>query len=364
VPETYACIGRHTKLADRLQSKGHCIDRFLTLTRVYDLTPFHADQNRQQLEVELQQGMSKTSAQSTFRRAKFSLQATAGRVNKMLLLETWRSELKPSILYLGLMSESAEQHTGEQAGSGYKLTRDQAELLLEAACNFQGRGIQAREECREMFRRKEREDDNTLRILVDGQIAALETVLSKPIQNVDKALSYQIGLVTSYTRTHFLVTDFILNGDLIEAITLIRKQLESLARLHELDHRPLDKLQGVTPNVGMFFRHGGGEMYGRLSEVAHFSKPRVSELMHVIQDGERIGPSLHPVFSEHSFACLDMHHFVAIYFLVWIVDKLKEWYPATDGRETLAILMQTIVFAKAIGVIRFAEGDKTQAPPA
>jgi hypothetical protein len=160
------------------------------------------------------------------------------------------------------------------------------------------------------------------------------------------------------------VTDLILNGDLIEAVTLIRKQLESLARLHELDHKPLNKLQGETPNVGMFFRHGGGEMYGRLSEVAHFSKPRVSELMHVIQDGERIGPSLHPVFTEHSFACLDMHHFVAIYFLVWVTEKLNEWYPATDREEALAILMQTIVFAKRIGVIRFPDQEKTKAPPA
>jgi hypothetical protein len=97
-------------------------------------------------------------------------------------------------------------------------------------------------------------------------------------------------------------------------VTLIRKQLESLARLHELDQKPLEKVEGRTPNVGMFFRHGGGEMYGQLSEVAHFSKPRVAELMHVFQDGTRIGPSLHPVFTEYSFACLDMHHCCDLFF--------------------------------------------------
>jgi hypothetical protein len=42
-------------------------------------------------------------------------------------------------------------------------------------------------------------------------------------------------LVTSYVRTHFIVTDLILNGDLVEAVTLIRKQLESVARLNELE---------------------------------------------------------------------------------------------------------------------------------
>ena len=61
------------------------------------------------------------------------------------------------------------------------------------------------------------ETTTTLRILVDGQIAALETILSNPLQTVIPALSYQIGLVTSCVRTHFLVTDLILNGDLIEA---------------------------------------------------------------------------------------------------------------------------------------------------
>ncbi|SRR6266403_2309289 len=97
----------------------------------------------------------------------------------------------------------------------------------------------------------------------------------------------------------------------------------------------------------------GGETYGRLSEVAHFSKPRVSELMHVIQDGERIGPSLHPVFTEHSFACLDMHHFVAIYFLAWITEKGPEWYPEADFKENQTLLYLTIASAKQSGVIHF-----------
>lgn len=236
-----------------------------------------------------------------------------------------------------------------------RLTRDQSEELLRAACEFQAHSLQAREACREQFRRAEREQDNVLRILVDGQIASLEETLSKPVAKADHSVSYQIGLVTSYVRTHFIITELILNGDIVEATTLIRKQLESLARMHELDSRPLDQLQGQTPNVGMFFRHGGGQMYGLLSEVAHFSKPRVAELLHVIQEGDRIGPSLHPVFTEHSFACLDMHHFVAIYFLAWITEKAAHWYPEIKVEERRTLLYLTVTFAKRIGVIRFPE---------
>ncbi len=234
-------------------------------------------------------------------------------------------------------------------------TREQIERLLAAACNFQGQGMAAREKCREDFRDAEREEDNTLRIMVDGLVGSLQDKLSQPIEKVDPGISYQIGLVTSYVRTHFIVTDLILNGDLVEAVTLIRKQLESVARLNELDKRPLDKLEGKTPNIRMFFRHGGGEMYGHLSEVAHFSKSRVSELMHVIQNGDRIGPSLYPVFTEHSFACLDMHHFVSIYFLAWITEKLSEWYPHIDHQEGRTMVGLTIAYAKKIDVIRFPD---------
>jgi hypothetical protein len=123
-------------------------------------------------------------------------------------------------------------------------TREQIEQLLAAACNFQGRGMEAREKCREGFRHAEREEDNTLRIFVDGLVASLQDKLSQPIEKVDQAISYQIGVVTSYVRTHFIVTDLILNGDLVEAVILIRKQLESVARLNELDERPLNKLEG------------------------------------------------------------------------------------------------------------------------
>jgi hypothetical protein len=50
----------------------------------------------------------------------------------------------------------------------------------------------------EEFRLTEREDDNTLRLLVDGQIAALETTLSKPIR---LSLSLSLSLLTkSYYR--------------------------------------------------------------------------------------------------------------------------------------------------------------------
>jgi hypothetical protein len=175
-------------------------------------------------------------------------------------------------------------------GDGVNFTREQIEELLAAACNFQGQARAAREKCRDDFRDAEREEDNTLRVVVDGLVASLRDMLSQPIERVDSGISYQIGLVTSYVRTHFIVTDLILNGDLVEAVTLIRKQLESVARLN-----------------------------------------------------------------EHSFSCLDMHHFVAIYFLAWITEKMPEWYPRVDHQEARMMVGLTIAYAKSIDVIRFPD---------
>ena len=72
---------------------------------------------------------------------------------------------------------------------GVNFTREQMEGLLAAACNFQGRGMAARDKCREDFRDAEREEDNTLRIMVDGLVASLQDKLSQPIEKVDSGIS-------------------------------------------------------------------------------------------------------------------------------------------------------------------------------
>ncbi len=83
----------------------------------------------------------------------------------------------------------------------------------------------------------------------------------------------------------------ILDGDLIEAYTLIRKQLEKLTRLNELDNRPIEKLLNKTPNIINLFGEAGKELYSELSEVAHFGHSRVSEFISFeTKDGKR-GPS-------------------------------------------------------------------------
>jgi hypothetical protein len=230
-------------------------------------------------------------------------------------------------------------------------TWEQVERLIRVACNFQGMSLQAREICREKYRTEENESENILRMFIDGQIGSFAEKMINKVELTSIEISYQIGVITSFIRTHFLVSDFILNGDLLEAIVLIRKQLESLARLHELDSTPWQQLTGKVPNIKNILKGSSGRMYGNLSEVAHFSTPRVAHLLHIIEDGELLGPSLLPQYSKESGACFDMNCFVAIYFIAWLVEKLPSWYSSYDNTGDKLILGKTVLLAVELGVI-------------
>jgi len=237
------------------------------------------------------------------------------------------------------------------------MTHDQIDKLIKAACVLQDKSHAARELCREQFRKVEKNEDNILRILIDGQIGMLAEKFTQKINSVNPAISYQIGVSASFIRTHYLISDLILNGDLVEAITLTRKQLESLARLHELDSKPLLKLNKKVPNIQNVLKGPAGRMYGDLSEVAHFSTPRVAELLHVFENGEMIGPSLLPVVTPYAAALFDMNHFIAVYFIAWMVEKLPSWYPGYDNTEDKMLLGRTVMLALDTGVLRLAEDN-------
>lgn len=227
--------------------------------------------------------------------------------------------------------------------------------LMKAACDFQAQSQQARELCRDQYRNKETNEDNSIRILIDGQIAYLATKTTEKIPQTSPEISYQIVASASIIRTHFVISDMILNGDLVEAATLIRKQLEAVSRLLELDAAPIEKLLGKTPNIGMVLKRGTGRIYGILSEVAHSATPDIAEYLHVVESGDQIGPSLMPRFTDKSRLCCDINSFLALYFLAWFIQKLSNWYPTYDNSNDMEVLTYTYMLAKEVDLIRFHE---------
>lgn len=211
--------------------------------------------------------------------------------------------------------------------------------------------MRAREIAREEYRRAETQEENILRISIDGLLAQLASNMKNKIENTDDKTSYQISLVTSYIRSHYIINEMILDSDIIEATTLIRKQLESLTRIHELDKNPLLKLLKKTPNVINCFKSVGKKIYPHLSEIAHFATPRVGELLHVVEDGDLIGPSLHPRYTKSAHGSFDLHALVSIYFLFWLIDKQKSWFPNIDSTSNMKVLYTTFQIALDSGVI-------------
>jgi hypothetical protein len=104
-------------------------------------------------------------------------------------------------------------------------------------------------------------------------VAGLIMSLSGRDLSMFKHNGYICDLVVSFARTHFIAQDLIGYGELIEAGVLIRKQIELLARLHELVKADnLEHLICKTPNVkalGPQIRR----LYSTYSEVAHSSNP-------------------------------------------------------------------------------------------
>ncbi|WP_312844583.1 hypothetical protein [Diaphorobacter nitroreducens] len=223
--------------------------------------------------------------------------------------------------------------------------------LLPAACEFQGESMRAREIAREEYRKAETQEENILRISIDGLLAKLASNMKNKIENADDKTSYQISLVTSYVRSHYIINEMILDGDIIEATTLIRKQLESLTRIHELDKNPLLKLLKKTPNVINCFKSVGKKIYPHLSEIAHFATPRVGELLHVVEDGDLVGPSLHPRYTKSAHGSFDLHALISIYFLFWLIEKQKSWFPNIDSTSNMRVLYTTFQIALESGVI-------------
>jgi hypothetical protein len=205
--------------------------------------------------------------------------------------------------------------------------KQNVEELLSSTCDFQADSDRARKKASDAYRKNEPIQHNSFRITLDGLIVRVSSQLLNKFENSSDKISYQLSLSASFLRTHFIINDMILNGDLIEAFTLIRKQLETLTRLHEIDNKPLLKLLKRTPNVINLFGEGGKRLYPTLSEIAHFATPRVGELLTVktFEDG-RTGPSLHPTFNVDALACYDRHAYVSLYFVFWFIDFLKKVY--------------------------------------
>lgn len=158
---------------------------------------------------------------------------------------------------------------------------------------------------------------------VRHSIAELAYGLSGRTWNHVNNARYYSGLMVSYLRTHMTVMDMALTSEVSDGTTLLRKQLELVARLRELDHvDDASTLLGKVPNL-RHLRTNARSLYGGYSEVAHVSAIQVFELLGR-GDGDNSGfTSIHPKFTTNSLILLQNAAVIHVEFLDWAIPFLQ-----------------------------------------
>ncbi|TDN41940.1 hypothetical protein EDF64_11419 [Curtobacterium flaccumfaciens] len=151
---------------------------------------------------------------------------------------------------------------------------------------------------------------------LDDAIAAVIGVLNGVSLARLEDGAYYTGLVTSFLRTHLAVVDAARESELIDGTVLIRKQLEILARLHELGTAPASKLLGTTPNVKVL-RLPLKTLYGSYSEIAHSSVTKHFELLGGSEYGDG-WTSLYPKYSSNSKVLIQHAAIIFLDFWFWL----------------------------------------------
>jgi len=230
-----------------------------------------------------------------------------------------------------------------------KLAKD----IITKALDFSVLILEARESAKKNFRDEESTNDNSLRLLIDGMLARTALFMTKKVEGANEKISYQIGISASFVRTHFVIMDLILDGSYVEADILIRKQVESLARMIELDKFSVSNLKEKTPNIGHLRKWGLGRMYGLLNKTVHFSVPEISELLGMHQEGDRVGFSIVPMYSEQAHSCFARSVATAIPFFQWTMEKCGEWYDGFDKTEMETALVHIFALAVEANIFQF-----------
>jgi hypothetical protein len=159
---------------------------------------------------------------------------------------------------------------------------------------------------------------------------------------------YISDLVVSFTRTHFIAQELLFQGELIEAVVLLRKQMELIARLHELvDADNLRDLLRRTPNIRKLGSHTR-RLYTAYSEIAHSSDPiHLQQLGRVELDG-RVFTPVYPVYDRNALVTfthqvlmvVEYHHWSHAYLSAVLMD-----YDANAAEELIGDLASRYVDA-------------------
>jgi hypothetical protein len=195
----------------------------------------------------------------------------------------------------------------------------------------QDKYLRSRQAFREATRNKFFQNPQALPLIAAANEYVATTMFmmsGKDVRSIKHGI-YIAKLIVSFVRTHFIAIDLTIHGELVEAATLTRKQLELLARLNEL--QKVESVEGLlkrTPNLSSL-QTKIKELYGSFSEIAHSSTLQPLELLGSVdvQDGSMT--AVYPTFSEHAYTSLSHIAFCVLEYFLWadkfFTENFKEY---------------------------------------
>ena len=196
----------------------------------------------------------------------------------------------------------------------------------------------------------EKEYPNVLELLklMDEYIVLLINRFEN-VSGIGEIDNYKLALIVSFIRSQLIISEHILNSELIEVTILERKQIELIARLSEIDKKTnnkesLHKLKGKTPNVGNGnVSENLKNMYGMFSEIAHSSKTEPFALFAENLDNDTIGYSVLPQYnSTNTIAALGNHIQLFFDFVIYMFSFQQAFIPNYSNDDDMEIINNLI----------------------
>jgi hypothetical protein len=145
---------------------------------------------------------------------------------------------------------------------------------------------------------------------------------------------YLSDLLVSFCRSHFIAADLVVHTELIEAATLIRKQMELMARVQELSKSmTIEELLRRTPNV----RHLASQLrrlYDEYSRIAHSADPETLRLLGTTHSEGRSYTPVYPEFDPNAYVALNHLGWLCVEFDASTTALYAEWFPDVAPPQT------------------------------
>lgn len=156
---------------------------------------------------------------------------------------------------------------------------------------------------------------------------------------------HRLPLIISFVRTHFVIDELLRCCENIEAATLVRKQLEVLARYKETENLPKLKNAIEEKKVPQMKNvENAGVMYGMLSEIAHSAKPETYTLLgYEKQENGNVGINLFGVYDENVKVTFGIHIDVFCRFFSEMLTFQQEHVTGYSDTEDMEWMSETFI---------------------